>query len=135
MTQPHRYMSLPKFVKVLPIFENKSLENSRPEAVSMLCDLAARRLTPDAVDGARSPCLSPRKFRKLTKDNNHYEQPNGTYNPTASRLVQDLICNRYNVTWNPCCHGSDMIRECLIVYHVWNQSALFLSHGIGIGRR
>ncbi|XP_063359936.1 uncharacterized protein LOC134649151 isoform X1 [Cydia amplana] len=48
----------------------------RPEAVSMLCDLAARRLTPDAVDGSRSPCLSPRKFRKLTKDNNHYEQPN-----------------------------------------------------------
>ncbi|XP_013180222.1 PREDICTED: uncharacterized protein LOC106126858 isoform X2 [Papilio xuthus] len=47
----------------------------RPEAVSMLCDLAARRLTPDAADGARSPCLSPRKFRKLTKDNNHYEQP------------------------------------------------------------
>ncbi|XP_045534505.1 multiple PDZ domain protein isoform X2 [Papilio machaon] len=47
----------------------------RPEAVSMLCDLAARRLTPDATDGARSPCLSPRKFRKLTKDNNHYEQP------------------------------------------------------------
>ncbi|KAG6445753.1 hypothetical protein O3G_MSEX004023 [Manduca sexta] len=48
----------------------------RPEAVSMLCDLAARRLTPDAADGSRSPCLSPRKFRKLTKDNNHYEQPN-----------------------------------------------------------
>ncbi|XP_061729817.1 uncharacterized protein LOC133534624 isoform X5 [Cydia pomonella] len=48
----------------------------RAEAVSMLCDLAARRLTPDAVDGSRSPCLSPRKFRKLTKDNNHYEQPN-----------------------------------------------------------
>ncbi|XP_063530786.1 uncharacterized protein LOC134741803 isoform X3 [Cydia strobilella] len=48
----------------------------RPEAVSMLCDLAARRLTPDAVDGSRSPCLSPRKFRRLTKDNNHYEQPN-----------------------------------------------------------
>ncbi|XP_072938604.1 uncharacterized protein [Epargyreus clarus] len=47
----------------------------RPEAVSMLCDLAARRLTPDAVDGARSPCLSPRKYRKLTKDNNHYETP------------------------------------------------------------
>lgn len=46
----------------------------RPEAVSMLCDLAARRLTPDAVDGSRSPCLSPRKFRKLTKEN-HYEQP------------------------------------------------------------
>ncbi|KAL0831491.1 hypothetical protein ABMA28_002288 [Loxostege sticticalis] len=48
----------------------------RPEAVSMLCDLAARRLTPDTMDGSRSPCLSPRKFRKLTKDNNHYEQPN-----------------------------------------------------------
>ncbi|XP_026752143.3 uncharacterized protein LOC113512452 isoform X2 [Galleria mellonella] len=48
----------------------------RPEAVSMLCDLAARRLTPDAVDGSRSPCLSPRKFRKLTKETNHYEQPN-----------------------------------------------------------
>ncbi|XP_022814674.1 uncharacterized protein LOC111348327 isoform X2 [Spodoptera litura] len=48
----------------------------RPEAVSMLCDLAARRLTPDAADGSRSPCLSPRKYRKLTKDNNHYEQPN-----------------------------------------------------------
>ncbi|CAH2991120.1 unnamed protein product [Chilo suppressalis] len=48
----------------------------RPEAVSMLCDLAARRLTPDAADGSRSPCLSPRKFRKLTKENNHYEQPN-----------------------------------------------------------
>ncbi|KAL4713345.1 hypothetical protein ACJJTC_006813 [Scirpophaga incertulas] len=48
----------------------------RPEAVSMLCDLAARRLTPDVPDGSRSPCLSPRKFRKLTKENNHYEQPN-----------------------------------------------------------
>lgn len=48
----------------------------RPEAVSMLCDLAARRLTPDAADGSRSPCLSPRKYRKLTKENNHYEQPN-----------------------------------------------------------
>lgn len=48
----------------------------RPEAVSMLCDLAARRLTPDAGDGSRSPCLSPRKYRKLTKDINHYEQPN-----------------------------------------------------------
>ncbi|XP_034827126.1 uncharacterized protein [Maniola hyperantus] len=48
----------------------------RAEAVSMLCDLAARRLTPDAGDGSRSPCLSPRKHRKLTKDNNHYEQPN-----------------------------------------------------------
>ncbi|XP_013185226.2 uncharacterized protein LOC106130842 [Amyelois transitella] len=48
----------------------------RAEAVSMLCDLAARRLTPDAVDGSRSPCLSPRKFRKLTKETNHYEQPN-----------------------------------------------------------
>ncbi|XP_045447533.1 uncharacterized protein LOC123655824 [Melitaea cinxia] len=47
----------------------------RAEAVSMLCDLAARRLTPDAGDGSRSPCLSPRKHRKLTKDN-HYEQPN-----------------------------------------------------------
>ncbi|XP_068632375.1 multiple PDZ domain protein-like [Battus philenor] len=47
----------------------------RPEAVSMLCDLAARRLTPDMADGSRSPCLSPRKFRKLTKDTNHYEQP------------------------------------------------------------
>ena len=45
----------------------------------MLCDLAARRLTPDAADGSRSPCLSPRKYRKLTKDNNHYEQPNGMY--------------------------------------------------------
>lgn len=45
--------------------------------MSMLCDLAARRLTPDATDGSRSPCLSPRKFRKLTKDNNHYEHPNG----------------------------------------------------------
>lgn len=44
----------------------------------MLCDLAARRLTPDAGDGSRSPCLSPRKHRKLTKDN-HYEQPNGRY--------------------------------------------------------
>lgn len=43
----------------------------------MLCDLAARRLTPDSADVTRSPCLSPRKFRKLTKDNNHYEQPNG----------------------------------------------------------
>ncbi|XP_049868253.1 uncharacterized protein LOC126368367 isoform X2 [Pectinophora gossypiella] len=48
----------------------------RPEAVSMLCDLAARRLTPDTADGSRSPCLSPRKFRKLTKENNHYETPN-----------------------------------------------------------
>ncbi|XP_059055548.1 uncharacterized protein LOC131849485 [Achroia grisella] len=48
----------------------------RAEAVSMLCDLAARRLTPDTVDGSRSPCLSPRKFRKLTKETNHYEQPN-----------------------------------------------------------
>ncbi|CAH0714566.1 unnamed protein product, partial [Brenthis ino] len=47
----------------------------RAEAVSMLCDLAARRLTPDAGDGSRSPCLSPRKHRKLTKDN-HYETPN-----------------------------------------------------------
>ncbi|XP_050346779.1 uncharacterized protein LOC126771099 isoform X2 [Nymphalis io] len=47
----------------------------RAEAVSMLCDLAARRLTPDAGDGSRSPCLSPRKHRKLTKDN-HYELPN-----------------------------------------------------------
>ncbi|GBP37111.1 Tyrosine-protein phosphatase non-receptor type 13 [Eumeta japonica] len=50
----------------------------RPEAVSMLCDLAARRLTPDAGDAPRSPCLSPRKFRKLTKDN-HYEQQDGPY--------------------------------------------------------
>lgn len=57
-----------------PSIVNKLL---RPEAVSMLCDLAARRLTPDAVDSSRSPCLSPRKFRKLTKDNNHYELPNG----------------------------------------------------------
>ncbi|CAG4973762.1 unnamed protein product [Parnassius apollo] len=47
----------------------------RAEAVSMLCDLAARRLTPDTTDGTRSPCLSPRKFRKLTKDTNHYEHP------------------------------------------------------------
>ncbi|XP_038214446.1 uncharacterized protein LOC119834197 isoform X2 [Zerene cesonia] len=55
---------------------NKPKPPLRAEAVSMLCDLAARRLTPDAADGSRSPCLSPRKFRKLTKDNNHYEQPN-----------------------------------------------------------
>ncbi|XP_026499914.2 uncharacterized protein LOC113403518 isoform X2 [Vanessa tameamea] len=55
----------------------------RAEAVSMLCDLAARRLTPDAGDGSRSPCLSPRKHRKLTKDN-HYELPNDmpSYNVT-----------------------------------------------------
>ena len=51
---------------------------NRAEAVSMLCDLAARRLTPDAGDGSRSPCLSPRKHRKLTKDN-HYETPNGEF--------------------------------------------------------
>ncbi|XP_039751424.1 uncharacterized protein LOC120627486 isoform X2 [Pararge aegeria] len=55
---------------------NKPKPPLRAEAVSMLCDLAARRLTPDAGDGSRSPCLSPRKHRKLTKDNNHYEQPN-----------------------------------------------------------
>lgn len=55
---------------------NRPKPHLRPEAVSMLCDLAARRLTPDTVDGSRSPCLSPRKFRKLTKDANHYEQPN-----------------------------------------------------------
>ncbi|XP_041981749.1 uncharacterized protein LOC121735107 isoform X2 [Aricia agestis] len=53
----------------------------RAEAVSMLCDLAARRLTPDAGDSPRSPCLSPRKYRKLTKDNNHYETPNDALNP------------------------------------------------------
>ncbi|KAJ2950156.1 hypothetical protein O0L34_g11510 [Tuta absoluta] len=47
----------------------------RAEALTMLCDLAARRLTPDTVDGSRSPCLSPRKFRRLTKENNHYETP------------------------------------------------------------
>ncbi|XP_026733175.1 uncharacterized protein LOC113497692 isoform X2 [Trichoplusia ni] len=56
----------------------------RPEAVSMLCDLAARRLTPDAADGSRSPCLSPRKYRKLTKDNNHYEQPNDV--PSSNKV-------------------------------------------------
>ncbi|XP_075974926.1 uncharacterized protein LOC142975760 isoform X2 [Anticarsia gemmatalis] len=56
----------------------------RPEAVSMLCDLAARRLTPDAGDGSRSPCLSPRKYRKLTKDNNHYEQPNDV--PSSNKV-------------------------------------------------
>ncbi|KAM3963732.1 inaD-like protein isoform 2-T2 [Aphomia sociella] len=58
----------------------------RAEAVSMLCDLAARRLTPDAVDGSRSPCLSPRKFRKLTKETNHYEQPNDV--PSTNTVVQ-----------------------------------------------
>ncbi|PZC75962.1 hypothetical protein B5X24_HaOG205303 [Helicoverpa armigera] len=56
----------------------------RPEAVSMLCDLAARRLTPDAADGSRSPCLSPRKYRKLTKENNHYEQPNDV--PSSNKV-------------------------------------------------
>ncbi|KAJ0175755.1 hypothetical protein K1T71_008914 [Dendrolimus kikuchii] len=55
---------------------NRPKPHLRPEAVSMLCDLAARRLTPDTIDGSRSPCLSPRKFRKLTKEANHYEQPN-----------------------------------------------------------
>ncbi|XP_050665107.1 uncharacterized protein LOC126965510 isoform X2 [Leptidea sinapis] len=71
----------------------------RAEAVSMLCDLAARRLTPDAPDGSRSPCLSPRKFRKLTKDNNHYEQPNViTQNYELNNLDNDTLDapNAYN---------------------------------------
>ncbi|CAK1540669.1 unnamed protein product [Leptosia nina] len=68
---------------------NKPKPPLRAEAVSMLCDLAARRLTPDAADGSRSPCLSPRKFRKLTKDNNHYEQPNVYLEeaPPADKLI------------------------------------------------
>ncbi|XP_012548702.1 uncharacterized protein LOC101743084 isoform X2 [Bombyx mori] len=60
----------------------------RPEAVTMLCDLAARRLTPDTADGSRSPCLSPRKFRKLTKDNNHYEQPITADAPSANLKIE-----------------------------------------------
>ncbi|XP_032515016.2 uncharacterized protein LOC116768414 isoform X2 [Danaus plexippus] len=62
----------------------------RAEAVSMLCDLAARRLTPDAGDGSRSPCLSPRKHRRLTKDN-HYEQPIPPHGYELNNLDNDQL--------------------------------------------
>ncbi|XP_061379934.1 uncharacterized protein LOC116768414 isoform X1 [Danaus plexippus] len=65
----------------------------RAEAVSMLCDLAARRLTPDAGDGSRSPCLSPRKHRRLTKDN-HYEQPNVSNFATLETHTKRESCKR-----------------------------------------
>ncbi|XP_053612565.1 uncharacterized protein LOC128676465 isoform X2 [Plodia interpunctella] len=73
---------------------NKTKPPLRAEAVSMLCDLAARRLTPDAADGSRSPCLSPRKFRKLTKDNNHYEQPNDQPTNTVESAPQEAGTQR-----------------------------------------
>lgn len=64
----------------------------RPEAVSMLCDLAARRLTPDtSLEGSRSPCLSPRKFRKLTKESNHYEQPIPPHGYELNNLDNDTL--------------------------------------------
>lgn len=58
----------------------------------MLCDIAARKLTPDDGNGSRSPCLSPRRFKKPTRNSTGYSQNSGMLIAMLSLFHFFYIC-------------------------------------------